>query len=394
MNNNFRIGVFTSTRADFGIMSELLVQIEKNSDLQLHVFATGTHLLDEFGATIDEIESFSFTNVHAFPLGYGESKQNQTPAIAAQVLTGVSEFLIETNSQRCIILGDRYEAPSAAFAAQLNKVAIAHIHGGEITQGAMDDAFRHSISKMATLHYPATERYRKRLLQMGEREDRVFNIGSLSLAQIKNMALMSKQDIESSLQWTFKKRNILVTLHPETLSSQPQSLLSNVFFEAISALNDVGIIITYPNTDEGYEDILAAIELVEEKKDINVCVIPSLGLKRYFSCLQYVDLVVGNSSSGVIEAASFGVRAIDVGNRQLGRERAKSVFNVGFDRDKISHLINRLLSDSELNHAAYEIKNPYECPGEVGVSTIISTIRDYLSKPHSMHKTFVDRELK
>jgi len=392
MSSAFKIAVFTSTRAGFGIMSALLRLIENDSRFQLHIFATGTHFSHGFGSTVTEINELGFQHVHSFPILHSVEDKNHSSDIASQVLMGMSDFLVKSETQLLIILGDRFEALSAAFSAQLNRVPIAHIHGGEITQGAMDDAFRHAISKMATLHFPATETYRQRLLQLGESEERVYNIGSLSLEQIKHLELMDKTELEDSLNWKFQDKNILVTLHPETLAGKAQKQLAHEFFKAINELKNIGVIITYPNADDGHEAILAEIKNIEGTNDANVCIIPSLGLKRYFSCLSIVDLVAGNSSSGIIEAASFQVKTVNVGDRQKGRERAKSVFDVAINCEGIVQLINTLFLKKQNSKELYQ--NPYEKGGVSGASMFVKAIHEFLSKPQQFQKPFIDRVTK
>ncbi len=341
-----KICVVTSTRADYGIMSRLIDMMEQDKDVELQLVVTGMHLSEKFGSTYEEINAPIEKKVDI----QIEKEPCVSLALAIEKFSNVFE---ELKPDLLMVLGDRYEIFGVAQAGMLNNIPIAHIHGGEITQGAIDDAIRHSITKMSHLHFTSCEEYKKRVIQLGEQSERVFNVGSLGVENIKKVPLMSKGELEESINFKLKDKNLLVTFHPVTLEGNS----AEQFKELLSALNelsDTGIIITAPNSDKGNEELFVLIENFV-KTHQNAKYIKSLGMKRYLSAIHYADAVVGNSSSGIIEVPSFKKPTINIGNRQFGRIQAKSIINCSPQKDDILRAIAECYQKD-----FSDVVNPYE----------------------------------
>lgn len=341
-----KICVVTSTRAEYGIMSNLIEKINQDKDLELQLIVTGMHLSEKFGHTIDEITQ-PITKKIDIEI---EKEPAHSLALAIEKFDTVFK---ELKPDIVAILGDRYEIMGVAQAAMLNNIPIAHIHGGETTEGAIDEAIRHSITKMSHLHFTSCEEYRKRVIQLGENPERVFNVGSLGVENIKTIPLMSKTELEKSLGFNFNKHNLLVTFHPVTLEGNSKEQFWELL-KALDELKETNIIITSPNSDEGNQEIFELIENFEKTHN-NVKSYKSLGMKRYLSALQYINAVVGNSSSGIIEAPSFGIATVNIGNRQKGRLQASSIINCEPEKYSIIEAIKKAIDENFTN-----TKNPYE----------------------------------
>ena len=356
-----KICAVTSTRADWGIMSGLIGMMENCDEISLQLVATGMHLSEKFGLTYKEIDVPISEKI--------DIEIEKSPAHALSVtIEKFSEYFKKTSPDLLLILGDRYEIMGVAISAMLNKIPIAHLHGGEITQGATDDAIRHSITKMSHLHFASCEEYKKRIIQLGENPKRVFNVGSLGVKNIKKVSLMSKEELEKSIEFKLGGKNLLVTFHPVTLEGDSKEQFKELL-SALDELKEVNIIITAPNSDEGNEELFVMIEEFI-KTHSNAVFIKSLGMKRYFSAIKYVDAVVGNSSSGIIEVPSFKKATVNIGNRQKGRIQAKSVINCQPEKTEILNAIEKAFT---LDFS--DIKNPYE--GENTAETILSILKDY-----------------
>lgn len=342
-------------------MNRLIEKINQDKDLELQLVVTGMHLSEKFGHTIDEITQPIAKTV--------DIEIEKEPAHSlALAIEKFSRIFKELQPDIIVILGDRYEIMGVAQAAMMDNVAIAHLHGGEITEGAIDEAIRHSITKMSHLHFTSCEEYRKRVIQLGENPERVFNVGSLGVENIKTIPLMNKEELEKTLDFKFNKRNLLVTFHPVTIEGNSKEQFTELL-NALEELKDTNIIITSPNSDEGNEVIFELIENFE-KNHGNVKSYKSLGMKRYLSTLKYVDAVVGNSSSGIIEVPSFGIATVNIGNRQRGRIQAVSVINCEPKKDNILDAIKKAINGCFSN-----TKNPYE--KENTSDNIIKVIRKY-----------------
>nr|WP_314289720.1 UDP-N-acetylglucosamine 2-epimerase [uncultured Capnocytophaga sp.] len=322
-----KICVITGTRAEFGLLRPLIELIAKDKDLQLQLVATGMHLSPEFGYTLDEITTAGFVvNKKVECLLSSDTSVGISKSIALAV-SGFADALEALQPDLVVVLGDRTEILGAVIAAGMANIPIAHLHGGETTEGAYDEAIRHSITKFSHLHFTSTEVYRKRVIQLGEQPDTVFNVGAISLDSIKKLELLDREAFEKSIDFKLKKRNVLITYHPVTLEKEaPIETFENIL-TALDELGDTGLIFTHANSDKNGRIINKMIaEYVEAHKDKAVA-FKSLGQLRYLSALQFVDFVIGNSSSGILEVPSFYIPTINIGDRQKGRICSESIIN-------------------------------------------------------------------
>lgn len=351
-----KVCVVTGTRAEYGLLSHLMHLIQADHDLTLQIIATNMHLSPEFGLTYKEIEADGFTIDKKVPMPKLADTSNGVVKSMAVELSGIADAYEELRPDLIVILGDRYEMLVAATAALVYKIPIAHIHGGEITEGAFDDAIRHAITKMSHLHFTSTEEYRKRVIQLGEQPDKVFHVGSLGVENIKKISLMSKYEIEKSLGFNLNPQTVLVTYHPVTLSDQ---VAIDELLAVLTKEKNIRILFTMPNSDTGGAYISEKINEFVTKNKERAIAFTSLGVKRYLSAMQYVVAVIGNSSSGIIEAPSFQIPTLNIGNRQKGRVVCDSIVNCENDRASIKKGLSKVLS-KQMADIARNIQNPYE----------------------------------
>lgn len=353
-----KICVVTGSRAEYGLLFWLLKEIEKDKELQLQLIVTGMHLSPEFGLTYQEIEKdFAIDKKIEIllssdtPIGISKSMG------LAQI--SFAEAFAELNPHLVIVLGDRYEIFSAASAATVANIPIAHLHGGETTEGAFDEAFRHSITKMSHLHFTSTEEYRQRAIQLGEAPNRVFNVGALGVDNIKKLNLLSKEEFEKSINFHLNKKNILVTFHPVTLENATSKIQFQELLNAIDAIENLNIIFTKANSDKDGRIINQMIDEYVNQNTHKSVAFTSLGQLRYLSALQYIDAVVGNSSSGILEAPSFKTATINIGDRQKGRIKASSIIDCSPQQNEILKTF-QLLYSKEFKENLLKTVNPYE----------------------------------
>ena len=344
----------TSTRADYGLIEPVIRQVEKNINLNLQLIAMGTHTSSAYGKTINEIISDGYEPDFVFETApEDDSKRSISKAIANTTLA-ISDALLTLKPDLVIITGDRYEMLGASTSALIIGVPILHLYGGDQTIGSFDDSIRHSITKMASLHCCTNELSKKRIIQMGEAPERVFNTGSPALDQLTNFQIKPKKEIENKLSFEFRKTNFLVTFHPVTRDPIPSTEQMKSLLEAIGTFDDTHFFLfTMPNADtEG----LTLSKMVEDFSLIhkNVKYIKSLGNKNYFQVLSYVNIILGNSSSGLMEAPSFRIPSINIGIRQKGRLKAESIIDCSSRREDI---IEAIYLAKNLN--CNNIKNPY-----------------------------------
>jgi UDP-N-acetyl-D-glucosamine 2-epimerase, UDP-hydrolysing len=325
-----RIAVFTGTRAEYGLLRPVLERLRDAPDAELLLLVSGSHLSARHGHTVDEIRGHGFEPDAEITLDLDDDSPQGVARAAAQALAGCAEALARLKPDRLLILGDRYEALACAVAASLCRVPIAHIHGGEVTRGAVDDQFRHALTKLAALHFTACEEYRRRVIQMGERPEAVFNVGSLGVENALTLSLPGRAELEAELQFCLGPEFVLVTFHPVTLDADPAEQARS-FFAGLALMLDerpeLRAVISGANADAGGGAVDAlTLELVGRFPG-RILARPSLGQVRYLSAMKHCRCVAGNSSSGVIEAPSFGVPTVNVGSRQDGRVRAASVLD-------------------------------------------------------------------
>lgn len=364
-----KICVVTGSRAEYGLLYWLMKEIQADPDLQLQVVATGMHLSPEFGLTYKVIESDGFTlDAKVEMLLSSDTPVGIAKSMGLGVI-GFAEALDRLRPDILVLLGDRYEILAAAQAALVARIPIAHIAGGDVTEGAFDEAIRHSITKMSHLHFVTNEAAACRVRQLGESAKHIFNVGSPGVDYIKRLNLLNREELEEALDFRLREKNLLVTFHPVTLDAQPAE---TQFQELLTALDsfgqDIGIIFTKPNADT---DGRAIIRLMDHyvAAHPNARAYTSLGQLRYLSAMAQVDAVVGNSSSGLYEVPSFGIPTVNVGDRQKGRLQAASVINCGADAGAIEKAIRRAL-DSDCSGAV----NPY------GDGTSSARIKDCLKR--------------
>lgn len=355
-----KICFVTGTRAEYGLLSRLMRLVKEDKDLRLQVIATNMHLMPEYGETYKEIEKDGFTIDKKVYMHKPSDDAHGIISSMAEEMQGMNDALSELKPDILVLLGDRYEILVAAQVALIHRVPIAHIHGGEVTEGAFDDAIRHSVTKMSSLHFTSCEEYRHRVIQMGEQPSRVFDVGSLGVENIKAVPLMTKDELEASLDFKIDTQTILVTYHPVTLGGDPAKDIRE-FLDALDQFKDLKVIFTMPNSDTGRDAIALAVENYVEKHSNRAKAYTSLGLKRYLSTLQFVKAAVGNSSSGIIEVPSFGIPTLNIGDRQKGRLASKSVVNCGTSKDEVIAGLKLCLS-VEMQKAAKTYENPYAKP--------------------------------
>jgi GDP/UDP-N,N'-diacetylbacillosamine 2-epimerase (hydrolysing) len=380
-----KICVVTGSRADYGLLHSVMKGISLESELELQVIVTGMHLSEEFGSTVTEIEADGF-KIHCKVETLANS---DTPeGIAKSIASGIEGSAIafaEMKPDLVVLLGDRYEIFAAASAALVSRLPIAHLHGGEVTVGAFDEAFRHAITKMSQLHFVAHEDYRNRVIQLGENPTHVFNVGALGLSNYKPEELLSRIQLENELGIKFKKKALLVTFHPVTLENNTAVTQMSELLKALETLDDTTLIFTMPNADTGG---LAQMKLIQEfvKRHRHSIVCQSLGRVKYLSCLQFVDGVVGNSSSGLIEAPSFKIGTINIGDRQSGRIKAESVI----DCEPISASIQAALINMYEENFQNRLKSLHNPFGNGGASNEIIRILKQIDLLQILKKEFHD----
>lgn len=352
-----KICVVTGTRADYGLLYWLMKEIYLDSELELQIIATGMHLSPEFGLTYKEIEKdFKIDKKIEMLLSSDTAIGISKSMGLAQI--SFSEAFEDLKPDIIVLLGDRYEIFSAASAAMISRIPIAHLHGGETTEGAFDEAIRHSITKMSHLHFTAAEEYKNRVIQLGEHPSRVFNVGGMGIENIKRLKLLTRDEFEKSINFKLNKKNILVTFHPVTLEKNTANKQFQELLDALDELVDTNIIFTKANSDTNGRVINQMCdEYVLKNSHKSIC-FTSLGQLRYLSALQFLDAVVGNSSSGLIEAPSFKIGTINIGDRQKGRIKAKSVIDSESNKTSILKSFSKLYS-KEFQELLKESKNLY-----------------------------------
>lgn len=341
-----RISIVTSTRADYGLLYGLVKLFSTNPDIELDFIATGTHLSKLHGYTIDKLIQDGFKPI-PIDLEIRGDRPEDILRTMSTAMVKFSNYFTNFHPDLFIVLGDRYEIFAAAQAALLHNVSVAHIHGGEITEGALDDTFRHSLTKISKLHFTTTEEHRNRVIQMGESPKRVFNFGAPGLDNIINLKLLSSELLEKELKTKFNQKNILITYHPVTTSEAQTKEETEALFEALNSLpSHVSLYITMPNADAFSNGIRSRIYDFKQRNDGRTFIYENLGQLLYLSLMRQVDVVLGNSSSGLIEAPFMGKAVVNIGHRQLGRTSSQHVINVGGDKQSIVDGIELALSEN------------------------------------------------
>lgn len=372
-----KVCVFTGTRAEYGILSSLMRGIDEHPDMELQIVATNMHLSPEYGLTINEIRRDGFKVDKCVEMLLSSDTPTGTAKSVGLGIIGFADALAELQPDLVLILGDRYEMLGVAQTATLFNIPIAHLHGGEITEGAYDDCIRHAITKLSHLHFTSTEEYRRRVIQMGENPEQVFNVGALGVDNILNTKLLSVEELSSQIGFDFSGDYLMCTFHPTTTepgeAERQTDALLNVLKEMLS---DIKVVITLPNSDSEGRLIAEKMRQFADANKDRVLAVQSMGRVRYYSAVAGSKGVIGNSSSGLIEAPSLGVPTLNIGNRQKGRARGLTVIDCECNEGAIRQGIKLLLSPfGQSLHSDTQNPNPYAASsGESTLRSILSVL--------------------
>lgn len=374
--NKRKICIITGSRAEYGLLFWILKELKEFSEVELQIIATGSHLSPEHGLTYRQIEKDGFEISQKLEM---QISSNTTVGVTKSVglaVIGFADAFSNLAPDICVVLGDRYEILAATQAAMLMNIPIAHIHGGETTEGAVDESIRHAISKMSHVHFVAAEPYRQRVLQMGENPNHVFNFGAPGIDSIKKLKLLNKEEWSQQTGFTLSGKIAAITFHPETLSDTPHEAQFSKFLKALEVFSsEWTLVFTKANADAGGHIINQMIDAFVSKGPANRISFASLGPLLYLSLLKNSSMVIGNSSSGIAEAPSLGVVTVNVGDRQKGRLMASSVLNCKCDEAEIGQKI-RIAQEIDLNF----VQNPYD-QGQYASGNIAATLRSIALEP-------------
>ena len=379
-----KICVITGSRAEYGLLCGLMRAIQLDIELQLQVIATNMHLSPEFGLTYKDIERDGFRIDKKVQMLLSSDTANATTKSVGLATIGFADAYEDLQPDLIVVLGDRFEILAAVSAALFYKIPVAHLHGGEITEGAYDDCIRHAITKMSHLHFTSTEAYRQRVIQLGEQPERVFYVGAIGVENTKRILPLAKKELEDSIHFSLGGKSMLVTYHPVTLENHTAASQCQNLLDALDEFPDYKVIFTLPNSDTDGRILIRMIQDYVSVHPDRCMSIPSLGLKRYLSALRYVDAVVGNSSSGIIEVPSFRIPTLDIGDRQKGRIASDSVVHCGTDKREIVDGLSIVLS-LEQKDKAKRCLNPYD--KENTTQVILDVIKHY-PLDNLLHKSF------
>ncbi|HIA13560.1 MAG TPA: UDP-N-acetylglucosamine 2-epimerase (hydrolyzing) [Nitrospirales bacterium] len=381
-----RICAFTGSRAEYGLLKPLLEEIRQEPALELKLLLAGTHLSREFGLTYRIVEEDGFTCDEKVEM----ILSSDTPVAVCKSMglgmIGFSEALMRIKPDLVVILGDRFESMVAAISAYVCRIPIAHIQGGELTLGAIDDQFRHSITKMSMLHFVCAEEYRRRVIQLGEQPDRVFDFGALNVDAMKKIPVIPRAQLEKEIKFSLSPRSLLVTFHPVTLEDDTAKDQLPQLLEAISSFDNLKVIFTKTNADTEGRVINELIDEYVEANPQNTVAFTSMGQMHYINVLRYADAVAGNSSSGVIETPTFKVPTVNMGEREKGRIIADNVIDCEFDTESIRSALQTALS-GQFKDSLKDMKSPYD-KGETA-KNIARVLKEY-PLPRTTKKEFYD----
>ena len=384
------ICVVTGSRAEYDLLSPLLEEIKRDRDIRLQLLVTGTHLSPEFGLTYQKIEADGFVIDEKIEVLLSSDTPVSILKSMGLGMISFAEAYERLKPDIIVVLGDRFEIFSAVASALVSRIPVAHIHGGELTEGTFDDSLRHSITKMSHLHFTSTEEYRERVIQLGENPNRVFNVGALGLDNIKRLKLLSKKVLERELNFSFNKHNLLVTFHPVTLEDNTSRKQFHNLLRVLDELKNTNLVFTKANADTNGRIINEMIDNYVKSNSHKSIAFTSMGQIRYLSAMQFVDAVVGNSSSGIIEAPSFKIGTINIGDRQKGRIKSDSVIDCESTLQGIRGAFIQLYS-KKFQQFLKNVTNPY------GGENVARKIKSALKKCHLdniIKKSFYDIELR
>lgn len=345
-----KIALLTSTRADYGILRPLILKIHKAKWCNFELLITGSHLSNEFGNTIDEIKKDGLNCDRKFEILLASDSPDSVCKSSALATISFSDYFANSNPDLIIMLGDRYEILAVAISALIHNVPIAHIHGGESTEGLIDEGIRHAVTKMSHIHFVSNTNYSRRVSQMGENPRYIHNVGALGIENIFNHKAASKHNLEKSLGTKLAKTNVMITYHPLTLRSKPDIKPLKYAIDYLLMQTDSKLFISFPNADTFGITIINYLKVIEEKFKDRIFLTQSFGQKNYFDLLNYVDCVIGNSSSGIIEVPYFNKPTVNIGDRQKGRIAPKSVITANETKQSIESAIKKSLRKSFSNN--------------------------------------------
>ncbi|MCX5778213.1 MAG: UDP-N-acetylglucosamine 2-epimerase [Elusimicrobia bacterium] len=383
---NKKICFVTGSRAEYGLLCPLIKRISKEKTFRIQIAVTGMHLIKDFGNTYREIAK-DYKIDAKVDIGLKGSADTDVAHAVATGISGFTKSFSVLKPDFVILLGDRYEIFAAAISAFLLKIPLVHIHGGELTEGAVDDGLRHAITKMSSLHFTAAKEYRDRVIQMGEEPCRVFNVGSLGVENIHEMHLLSKGDLQEQLKINLEGKYLLVTFHPVTMEQDNGIAQLKNLLLALDQIKDMHIIFTLPNADAGGRAMIKTIQSYVSNNSSKASAFVSLGQLKYLSAMKYASAVVGNSSSGIIEAPSLKVPSVNIGDRQKGRLRAKSVIDCDPSIVSIANTVKQVLSESFKKKCSKAV-NPYG--GGNASAKIVSVIKRRIDLIQRSGKSFYD----
>lgn len=379
----------TGTRAEYGLLKPLMDLVASENSMSLQIIVTCMHLSPEFGLTYKNIENDGFKIDDKVEILLSSDTPIGICKSIGLGFIGLAESLTRLKPDLIILLGDRFETFAAATCALISRIPVAHLHGGELTEGNFDEALRHSITKMSHFHFTSNEEYRKRVIQLGEHPNTVFNVGAIGLDNIKKLKLLSKKELENQTGIQFKKKNLLITFHPVTLESSTSEKQFTELLKALDELVDTFFIFTKPNSDTDGRIIIKMIDDYVKSHSEKSLAFISMGQLNYLSCLQYVDAVVGNSSSGIIEAPSFKIATVNIGNRQSGRIKAESIIDCEPNHTSVSNAISQVYSQ-RFTEKLKSLTNPY---GDGETSLRIFSVLKSLNRNITTKKQFFNLDL-
>lgn len=382
-----KICILTATRAEYGLFKPIIKSFYNREGIDLRVVVTGSHLSPEFGLTYEEIINDGIEIDKKIEILLSADTPSAISKSMGLAMIGFADYFSESMPDLLVVLGDRYETLAVAIVAMNQRIPIAHLYGGEATEGLIDESIRHSITKMSYLHFTSTEQYRKRVIQLGENPSRVFNVGAIGIENIKQNEYMSKQELLESLNLSLDRPYAVVTYHPVTLEHYSSESQIAQLLKAISKHDEMNYIFTKGNSDADGRIINSMIDEYVKGKE-NCVAVTSLGSKRYLTAIRHCHMVIGNSSSGIIEVPSFKVPTVNIGDRQKGRIQADSIINCNPDYDSIMAAIDKA-NDVEFRVKIQLVKNPYE--KENTTRRIVSIIEDFIfNEKIDIKKRFYD----
>lgn len=385
------ISILTATRAEYGLLKPIIKKLISVTDFDVRIVVTGAHLSPEFGLTYQEIEEDGLSIDEKIEILLSSDTPSSISKSMGLAVIGFADYFAKLNPDLLIVLGDRYETLAVSISAMNQKIPIAHLYGGETTEGAIDESIRHAISKLSYLHFTSTDEYRRRVIQLGENPDRVYNVGAIGIENILNEKLLIKKDLESDLGISLSKPYALATFHPVTLENNSSEKQIRELLEVCKKYENLNFIFTKANADLNGRIINKLIEYYTQTTK-NIYLFNSLGMKRYLSAMKYSRVVIGNSSSGLVEAPCFGIPTINIGERQKGRLQGESVINCEPTQVSIKQSLDLALSEEYLIKARKTI-NPY---GNGDTSNkVVKVIKEYIINDKiNLQKNFYDYEIR